>query len=72
MYMHVEPMYIENMYRSHFYTSWICQCLLIHHNNYVGAVNSYGLTPLGLAVSEGRLNIVEYLITKMKVDVNGT
>ncbi len=37
----------------------------------IGAVTSDGLTPLGLAVREGHLNIIKYLITECNVDING-
>ncbi len=31
----------------------------------------YGLTPLGMAVREGQLDTIRYLITEYNVDVNG-
>ena len=37
----------------------------------IGAVTSDGLTPLGLAVREGKLDTIKYLITEYNVDVNG-
>ncbi len=37
-----------------------------------GAVTRDGLTPLGLAVREGKLDTIKYLIMECNVDVNGT
>ncbi len=37
----------------------------------IGAVTRDGLTPLGLAVREGKLNTIKYLITEYNVDING-
>ncbi len=37
----------------------------------IGAVTRDGLTPLGLAVREGKLNTIKYLITEYGVDING-
>ncbi len=37
----------------------------------IGAVDNYGLTPLGEAVSEGKLDTIKYLITECNVNING-
>ncbi len=37
----------------------------------IGAVTRDGLTPLGLAVREGKLDTIKYLITQCNVAVNG-
>ncbi len=37
----------------------------------IGAVTRGGLTPLGLAVREGKLDTIKYLIMECNVDVNG-
>ncbi len=37
----------------------------------IGAVTRDGLTPLGLAVREGHLDIIKFLIMKCNVAVNG-
>ncbi len=37
----------------------------------IGAVTRDGLTPLGLAVREGHLNTIKYLIMKCNAAVNG-
>ncbi len=34
-------------------------------------MTSHGLTPLGLAVREGELDTIKYLITEYNVDMNG-
>ena len=34
-------------------------------------VTKSGLTPLGLAVSKGKLDVIKWLIDEHKVDVNG-
>ena len=34
-------------------------------------VTKSGLTPLGLAVSQGKLDVIKWLIDEHKVDVNG-
>ncbi len=38
---------------------------------YIGAVTSDGLTPLGVAVREGHLDTIMYLIMDCNVDVSG-
>ena len=38
---------------------------------YIGAVTSDGLTPLGVAVREGQLDTIKYLIMDCNVDVSG-
>ena len=38
----------------------------------LGVVYSDGYTPLGLAVQNGKLEVVEYLITEQHIDPKGT
>ncbi len=38
---------------------------------HIGAVTSDGLTPLGVAVREGHLDTIKYLIMDCNVDVSG-
>ncbi len=37
---------------------------------FIGAVTRDGLTPLGMAVREGKLDTIKYLITECNVDIN--
>ncbi len=46
-----------------------CHCSLTHR--YIGAVNSDGITPLGLVARLGKLDTIKYLITECNVDING-
>ena len=48
-----------------------CADCQTHHYNYIGAVTSDGLTPLGVAVREGHLDTIKYLIMNCNVDVSG-
>ena len=60
---------------------WVCVCLRINNNVILivlcsyfqtGVVDSNGYTPLGLAVQNGMLEVVNYLITEQNIDPKGT
>ena len=60
------------MYTSVYMYVCVCDLIFLCSHFQSGVVGSDGYTPLGLAVQNGKLKVMKYLITEQNIDPKGT